>query len=380
MWRRLGLVTALLLPLAACSSDDDDGGGGLPGGGGGGDGVEAMLDTLPVPSSVEEDGTLTVAYGDLARAARLAGVELPESPDAAAFDDQMDVISTITGQVLEDDSERTPVAVMPPEVAHVEEMVGLEEFVDDVGWSVFDVRSFVELQAPPNSVTVMDGGFDADRITESLGEPDDGVWIAGDPEVQSNLDERTPARPLGEPQWLSLDDDRLVITRSAEEMDAARGDGSATPTVADDEVMVSLAQAVDDADAYSALLYRGTLSLDFASSLGSPEQLAQACTEALQEPFTGVAGAIADDDGPVVVIAYVHESAEAAEANAETLQDLVAEGRSQQSGEPWSEQLELDSVETDGPVMTARLRPVRPGYAAIWHRLLLQRDNLVTHC
>ena len=376
MRRRLGALTTTLLLLAACSSDDD-GGGGLSGGGG--DGVEAMLGSLPIPSSVDEDATLVVAYGDLARAARLAGVELPESPDAAAFEEQIAAIGAITGQQVSDDGERAPVAVVPPEAAHVEQLIDVEAFVDDVGWSVFDVRRYVELQAPPDNVTVMEGGFDEARITEALGEPDGGVWTAGDTEGL-DIANTTPARPLGEPLWLALDDDRLVVTHAADEMEAVQGGGSGTPTVADDDVMVALAGAVDDADVYSALLYRGTLSFDFASGVETPEQVEEQCADALQEPFAGVATAIADDDGPVFVIAYVHADADAAEANAETLQGVVDEGSSLRTGEPWSEQLEVDEIATDGPVLTARLRPIDPARTAMWQQLVLQRDNLVTYC
>jgi len=377
MWRRAGLASlAILLLPAACSSGDDDGGGGLAGDG---DGVAATLASLPLPSSVDEDAALTVAYGDLARAAQLAGIELPESPEAAELDEQLAVLNTITGVLVSDDGERTPVAVVPPEAAHVEQLVDVEAFVDDVGWSVFDVRRFVELQAQPDNLTVMEGEFDESRLTEALGEPEDGVWIAGNPDGM-DIDDITPARPVGEPLWLTLDDERLVVARSADQMEAVRDGGTGTPTLADDDVMVALAEAVDAADAYSALLYRGTLSFDFASVVETPEQAEELCAAALQEPFAGVATAITDDDGPVFVLAYVHADADAAEANAETLEGLVDEGTSLRTRGPWSDQFEVDDIATDGPVLTARLRPTDATPAAIWQQLVLQRENLVTYC
>jgi hypothetical protein len=363
----------VLLVAAGCSSGDDGGGGGLGAGGGA---VGDRLEQLPLPSSLDSEAIFSVGYGDLAEAASLAEVELSGSADGGGDVDQMlQQVLAMTGGPLGDD-ERSPVVALTPEAAHIERLVDVQEFIDEVGWSVFDVRQFVESQTQPDMVTVMEGEFDEDRITEALGEPEDGVWVAGDPEGL-DIGGSSAARPIGEPLWLSLVDDRLVVARTAEDMDAVRS--SDGPSVADDEVMAGLAEGLDGAGVYSALLYRGDLAFPGTGS-ATPDEVEARCEDALPEPFVGVGVGIADDDGPVVVLTYVHTDDSAAEATAEALQGLVEDSASASDGQPWSEIFEIDEIGADGNVTVARLRPTDPGSAAIWRQLVLQRGNLVSFC
>lgn len=377
MMRRLGIaVTVVAVSVAGCSSGDDGGGG--PGGLATGDGIADQLESLPLPASLDDSAYFTVAYGDLAEASSLAGVEVTGDPeDPADTEDLLKQLLSITTGAIESE-DPSPVLALTPEAAHVERLIDLPEFVDEVGWNVFEVRRFVETQNPPNSVTVMEGDFDEDRLDEALGEAGDGVWVAGDPGGDLDIANASPARPIGEPLWLSLVDDRLVVARTAEDMEAVRS--SDGPKVADDEVMTVLAESLDDAGVYSAQLFRGDMGFPGSSSAVSPAELEQRCEDGLSEPFVGVGTGIADDDGPVVVLTYVHPEASGAEATAEQLQTLLQEGASAVNGEPWSESLEIEDISADGNVTVARLRPVEPIRAAMWRQLVLERDNLVTYC
>jgi hypothetical protein len=316
-----------------------------------------------------------VAFGDLAAAADLAGVDLSEA-DVDADDPRplLEMLNAILGQASPD----TPVAALPPEAAHTERLNDIGEFVAEVGWNVFEVDRFVEYQVPPNVVTVMEGRFDEDRLTEALGEPDDGVWQVGDPDGDLDLRDISAARPLGEPLWLSLVDDRLVVTRTAEDMEAVRDGGGDRGTLGDDADLKALADALDAEDVYSAQFYGGPLSADMARA--TPAQAEALCEESLPEAFSNVAAGIADDGDPMLILAYTHGDDDAAGANAEALEGLVEDGMSLQTREPWSEMFEVDSVETEGSLVVARLRFTDPSRTVIWRQLLQARDNLVTSC
>lgn len=365
----------------ACSSGDDEGGGGGGGGGGGLDGggpaIGEWLEALPLPDDVGADQPLVVHYGDLAQAAALAEDVLPaESPEGLTDDEQLRLIMAMTGGPLSRDGS-SPVAVTPPEASHVDRMGEIDAFADEVGWDVFDVHEYIELMAQPSVITVMDGDFDGDAMTEAMGEPEDGVWQLGNENGDLDLEDTSTARPLGEPLWLRLDDERLTIARTAGDMAAAVGD-EPSETVADDPVMVALADGLSGAGVYSAMLYSGGMPAD--PGRATPQQAEQACEQALPEAFGGVAAGIADDDGPVVVLVFAHTDEGAADANAEALRSLVEEGDSLTTQEPWSDVLSVDEVGAEGNLTVARLRPVEDGRAAIWRQLLVQRDNLVTYC
>ena len=121
-----------------------------------------------------------------------------------------------------------------------------------------------------------------------------------------------------------------------------------------------------------------------AVGTATPEQAEQLCEDMLPQPSAAVAtGVTADDDGPVLLIALAHQSADAASANADALDEIVTNGASVVSREPWSERIELDGVETTGDgdlVVVARLRPVDPIGTRLWYDVLYQRDNLVASC
>jgi hypothetical protein len=380
------LAMPLLLVAVACAGEGDGDELGSLGGGGGGDGIAALLAALPASDgsagSDESDGSdpLVVAYGDLQRAAEVAGVERPSDPgDTEALRRYLNGLSGILADGR-DDAPRPSVAVAWPDAASIPQAVQIDEFVEDVGWNILEVDRYIERQTPPDRVTILDGRFDRDRIDEALGEADDGVWIAGNPEG-FDVEDVTPARPIGQPLWLSLDDDRLRVSGTAESLDAARDAGEASGTLADDTTLASLAQALDGEDVFSAILLGGYPGGMIGSAPAlTPEQAEELCEQTLAVAPLGVGVGLADDDGPVVVMAYAHGSEGDAQANAEAVERLVEEGSSALQDEPWSESLAVDDVAVDGTTTVARVRPTENVPVGIWIQILQVRDNLVAAC
>jgi hypothetical protein len=365
-----------LLLAAACT-----------GGGSSGDtGVGSIAEGLALlPDGGEEQ---TVVWGDLVEAAEIAGVERPEDPSDAEV--VADYGLAVTAGQSDDASGRPPVFAPTPQAAHAEQLVQIEEFVDDVGWSLLDVDRFVERLTPPGIITVVEGAVEADDLTAALGEADDGVWQAGRPGAGAfalDADEITAARPLGESLWLGLDDGRLAVGRDPADVEAVRsalsGD-EARPTLADDEALLALAEVLDGADPYAAMLVRPGIPADpFDVADPSADQVTERCAAALPEVTTAVGTGLAEDDGPVVLVALAHGSRDEAEANAQALEEAVTSGARVVSGEDWSELVELAGIEVTGEdrrVVLAELRPRDPMAASMWSDLMVRRDPLITYC
>jgi hypothetical protein len=378
--RAVAVLIPLALLTAACSGDDDGGGSGAFGGAGGGDRdlatIAGGLASLPDGGEQQE----TIVWGDLERAAEVAGVDRPTDPgDAEAA---RDYLRALTGGTGGDDGSA---GLVTPEAAHVDRSPDQAEFVDEVGWSILDVDRFVERQTPPGVVTVMQGSFDEGALTDALGDPDAGTWTAGTGEdFAQDLREISPARPLGESLWLGLDGDRLSVARSSGDSAAVRralAGADGTPTLAADESFAALADALDAEEPYAAMLVRPGPS-GVPSGRATPSQAEAVCDGALPEPAAAVGTAVTDDDGPVIVLAFAHESPEAAEASAEAVEDIAAEGSSFATNRPWSEIVSVDGVEVadDGQTVVARLRPRESRNALLWYQMVIQQESLVSSC
>lgn len=354
---------------AACA--DEANGAGAPAGGGTGT-IAESLGTLPAWDGRE---VLTVTYGDLAAAAELAGVEPPADP----ADDEalLDYAMAITGAAVPT-GDTAAAAVLLPERLGRRALADHDEFVDDVGFSLLEVDRYVERGTVPDTVTVFDGAFDRGQIEDALGGPDDGVWVAGDPDGDLRLDEVTPARPLGEALWLTLGGDgRLVVTRTADDMERSRATDGGDDTLAGDSALAGLAAALDVYDVYSAMLLAGPGlgGLDPAVVLGedAPDELAERLGERETcAGITGVATGVADDGEPLVVLAVASATEDAAESNEAILERTLVDGTDLRTERPWSELLEVESVGTEGSVTTISARPVMP--LSGWTHLVFDRS------
>ena len=350
------------------------------GAGGGAGSFRDRLELLPA-SAVEDPNQVIVAMADLDRAAQLAGVERPE--DAGNVDAVIEYAQAVTGVPGPDAGGPASVAALTPETAHVDRLVQVNEFDDEVGWSIADISWFAEAQAPPNTLMVAGGDFDEARMSDAMGERQDGMWRLGGEDGEVNIEEVSAARPLGESLRLAVDDGRLIVGRSTPPVEDALDGGART--LADVGALRSLTQAMDDHDAYSALFVAGGLfTIDPAAVVldgGDPDEaLAQVQEQVLPQPFRGVAGGLTSaDDQPIVLLAYAHDTAEAAQANADALRRLVEQGRSLVSDQPWSNVFTVDDIGAEGTTVVARLGLGERGHPQLPYSLLMRRDSLVTH-
>ena len=205
------------------------------------------------------------------------------------------------------------------------------------------------------------------------------MWVVGDPDGDLRLDEVTPARPMGEPLWLALGgDERLVVTRDAEDMARARDADGDDDTLAGDTTLSDLAAALDVYDAYSAMLVAGPGigGLDPAAVV-LDDDAPQEIEERLEEfescsGVTGVAAGVADDGEPLLVLAMASTNEGAATANEAIMERTLTDGISPLTREPWSERFEIETIGTEGAVTTITARPRMP--LSGWTHLLVDRS------
>ena len=367
--RRLpALAVCVATALAACASESDAGGGGT----GGDTTVSAYLTRLP---AADADDPIIVTYADIARAADIGGLDRPED-----LDDQRavgDFLMQLGGQ-RQQEGDTARVAALVPQAAQLGRGTSdLQGFVDDVGWTILEVDAFAERDTPPRRVTLLDGSFDPDRLEETLDDAGDGTWVAGDPDGDRDLDGITPARPIGESLWLSLDGDRLTVTWDHDDMPTARAADGGDGTLAGDATLAALGAALDDRDVYSALLLRddGLLSSVEARMMG--ERMTPAEIEDIDltgcEGMVGAAIGVADDGEPLLVLALGHVDEDAADRNADVVAEVLEDGDELRTRRPWSEILTVESVDTDGTVVVVTARPADMALAQ-WYGFISNRS------
>ena len=356
------LMTGAVLLAAACGSgvDDADGGGG--GGPDAGSAIEASLSVVPASDGASD----FVVVNDIAAAAEAAGVTTP-GPDA---DDGAlgDYFSTLSG--LED----SPVAVAPAELV---QQTAIEDdgWRTELGWAPVDLTGDVSAGQPPDHLQAFFADFDAGAVDDAV--HTDPTWSDQLEEVEydgltyyswgddGSIDPEglSTVRRLGESARLFVDEDAGLAywTRNTalmeQALDTFTGDA---PSLADDPELGPLAVALDDLGAYSA-----ALTADGEVFAGGGEL----------EPYDAVAtGAAVVDGQPRLLLAYLNPDEATAQANADTLAALVADGESSANGRPWSDALGAGEIEVDGTLVTASF-PTEDG--RLWNGIFLQRDSLL---
>ncbi|MBL8778917.1 MAG: hypothetical protein JNK12_23515 [Acidimicrobiales bacterium] len=359
------LLCGALLLAAACGSGVD--GGDDPGGGAGGSdgtsGIEGALSVVPLT----DGATDFVVVNDIAAAADAAGVTAPgaDADDLALGD----YFSTISG--LED----SPVAVAPAELVQ-QTAIEDDAWRTELGWAPVDLTGDVSAGQPPNHLQAFFADFDAAEIDEAV--HSDPTWSDQLVEVEydgltyyswgedGSIDPEglSTVRRLGESARLFVDEEAGLAywTRTTEGMEQAlatfAGDA---PSLADDPELGPMAAALDDLGAYSAVL-----TADAELFAGGGEL----------EPYDAVAsGAAVVDGGPRLLLVYANPDEATAQANADALAALVADGESSANGRPWSDALGAGEIEVDGTLVTATF-PTED--ARLWNGIFLQRDSLLT--
>lgn len=319
--------------------------------------LAASLAYLPVP---EHDTQIHVQASDFDRVGALLGEEKPDGADT----DVDDLITWMARTNQSDNETGTALSLLFPTTLGWDIYASNTEIIaETLGVSLFDVTHFAEVIAPPGGATVVQGGYDTDRITATLGEPQGGVWSIGE-EIVQDFEARDGLPPLGAGLRLGEIDDRLLLFRLQAPLEGVLN--SRGPTLADEDEIADIAEVLDSAGWYSAMIL-GSFDLS-----GSPAE------DLALEPFTALGAALDVVDGQEVMhLAYAHDDAATAEENVERIATLVDEG-TLIDGRPVSDVLTIIDTDITGTVLLASFEPVDAMPGIVWN-MIAQRDTLTTH-
>lgn len=342
---RLAAPALLLGVLAAGCSDD---GGGTDGGLVSGDGYSVLGALAEVPADWDDE-RIVVSTADLAAMTELLGVDPPSVADQDAT---FAWANAVTGARREGET----VFAAVPQVVGLQYLAFIDEIDAELGWSVADVDAFVEAGLPPGVMAVVAGDVDGSTFdggeVEDLG---DGIVTAGSgDDHQTNLEERTSARPLGTPLRMATDDGKLVASGVT---DRVRWwlDGR-EDTLAEDADFAAAAGALDDVDVVSAVLERPAESERGSSG-----------------PVVHGVGWSEEDGEAVITFVYVSTDEDGAEDLRARVEDAFG-GDSLVSRRPISDLLELDDVVAEGNVVVATVRLGSDGSPRTAYDMLMARD------
>lgn len=251
----------------------------------------------------------------------------------------------------------------------------------ELGWAPIDVTGAVESLVGDDfpGLYAFTGDFDPEAIDEAVHE--DPVW--GDQleivehsgveyyswgEDNATSMDVTVVREFGRGGRMAVLDDHTILWSWATApleggIDAALGE---TDSLADNAEIGPLAQTMDAAGALAAILtadgdaYRGTGS-------DTPTLV----------PYTALAsGTGSGDDGAELHLAFLHDDAGAAEENAGRIETIVDEGTTL-DGQPWSEIVALDNVQTTDDILLVTLQITDPEDVGLWNLIVFERDPLL---
>jgi hypothetical protein len=284
-----------------------------------------------VPAASVGDNTL-VTLGDVDVAGRLADVERPGSGNESDYGNWL--------LELEGTLPDGTVSVIWPRLFRVPQVSEVE---GEIGFSLADVGSFVEAGDRPAQFVIL-RGIDTNDIDDALGTRVDGLWQAGESE-ETNLDDITPLRPIGTALFLGERDGRIIVGEQRDTVvDWLEGDGE---SMMDNDAIASVARRLDDAKVYSAMIASRSDPLESPGSDGVDIDVA---------PWSVLAIGLLPGDDRVAVIVYHHDNEDDAQANAEVIEDQFADGVSIRTNEPWSDRLEVRSVDVSGTDVVVELQ------------------------
>ena len=359
--------------LAGCGSGVDGGDDAGPAGGDGPpSGIEAALAFVPA----HEGASDLIVVNDVASAADAVGLTAPEP--VASEDEVGAYLSPLSG--VGDDA---TVAVALPQIL-------LQRAIDDAGWreevgfGVIDLSAEVTSGQQPDDLHTFFGDFDEGTVEQAVST--DPVWSGqldevehGDATYWSWGEDRaidpssiSTVRRIGESARLFVDDGAGVAywARTTATMEAAldtfAGDA---PSLADDPELGPMAAALDGMGAYSAILTADADAL--RPAVGAPGSEAGPTLE----PYEAVAtGAALVDGQPRLLVVIVNADEAAAEANADALARVVADGVSAVTRRPWSDALGAGDITVDGTVVAASF-PTEE--LRLWTNVFVTGDTLL---
>ncbi len=372
--RLLGLAgTALLCGglLAACGDDDTDD-----------DGLGSTVSMArewsvlgaleQVPASAAGD-TVYLQTADLDAATVAAGLERPAEGTRDAIAAWLNPLTSGVGDTR-------PVVFVPmAESFNFAYSADADEFAAILGWSVLDVTSYVEQAVPPYQFAVVDGV--EGKLSTDLIEVGDGIVTDIDAEdLAQDFGKISAVTRLGRPTRLAERDGLVAMSTTTPSVRAWLADPE---TLADDESLASVARALDDEDVVSAVVATlepgGNLAVRALGSGATPESIEQLAEEidamVPADPYDAVGIGWSVDDGQAEIHVAYHFLAESgAERGAVVLGKTWRDGVSVSQRIPFSEQVSVDEVDVEGPVVTVTLHPTDKGLPHVPLQMLQQRE------
>lgn len=252
-----------LLTASGCAA----GAGGLASG----DGYSVLGALGEIPASAADDQYF-VSTADVASAIESAGLERGSGLDP---EEHVDWVMALTAGTSPEETGHLFVPLT--DTLGFSRLQQLEEFHGELGWSLANVDAFVEVDATPRRVLVVEGDVE---LAANLVEHEGGVVSAGEgDDLWVDLETRTAARPLGSPLRLTQNGRRIISSTTTEPVQAwLDGDGE---TLADNEELAAIANALDDADVLSAVIAVG---FEFGAPGGGQDDRTLPA-----DPFTSIA-------------------------------------------------------------------------------------------
>jgi hypothetical protein len=334
---------------------------------------EQSLDRLPASALSEESAALY--YVDLERAWERAGID----PGA-------------------DERERINAMIELPTWTQPAQLFGqrsaqLEEARAEVGFTMFDIDREITVQSPPHHTTIADTHVDPETITAAVQSdplwspelttvehPDGGYFQWGDDPMATEMSRLSPMRPLGQGGQLALigsDADATVVrTVDAADMEALLSTvAGRSDSLLDVDMFAAAVDALGDGVVIQVTAVDEAIAFDPVSLSLSPENFEALLAEmVLLEPYEGVVIAeLYDGAESRTEILLVHASDE---ANAELVEQAIAEGIDPITQQPLAEVLPGAEVSTVGPVVVVTL-PFEGAYPQA-QRMLMQRSLFPT--
>ena len=338
---------------------------------------EQSLDRLPA-DALEADGAV-LYYVDLELAWERAGVG-PEVDERFERVGSMIDLTTWT----------------QPATLFGQYSAQLDEARSEVGFTMFDIDREVSVQAPPNNIAIAEVRVSPDDVTAAvetdplwsaqlttIEHPDGGYFQWGDDPLETQLELRTPMRPLGQGGQLALigtDGEATVVrTIDAADMEAVLSTSAGdADSLLDDDFVAAAVAALGEGDVLQVMAVDEAIGFDPAALLLNPDAAEQLLADlVLLQPYDGVV--IADlYDGALTSteVLLVHPDPESAEANAALVEQALAENVDLVSNQPLSELLPDAAVSTEGPVVVVTL-PFAGAYARA-QRMLVERSLFPT--
>jgi hypothetical protein len=305
---------------------------------------------MPVVGGHAETEFFQVDFADYLAASKAVGGERPTgSTDGGKVFEWLESIGGRSGS-----SVYVPIA---PGLILNPDDVG--SYRDEVGFAISDVDAMAALSRSPESVIMLAGDLNTAASTEVV----EGVFTLGEgDDFTYDLENRTPARPLGRPLRFASQD-AIVLMSQSTEMASAWLDPEA-PRLSDDADLLAVARVLDERNVVGATVIRDNFS---DSELEQMEDLPAHLVDELvsiKTPFqtVGIGWAVADGEAEITV-AYVFADEAAAETARSQVETAFTTAMSFATRGPIADKVVLVEATVEGRVVVADLELTADGSA-----------------